>query len=742
MKINGINKALFTAAIAVPFTTMPLVSCNKKIDDACHLLTINDLHGAAVGFGDKEYPLNVSAKNPGVERLANFLTDFRESHPNTMFLSGGDANSGDCFSTATHGATMYPLLSAMDMVYSAVGNHEFEWGIDGYLEDSEHRGNPGKFDAWARTDKTEGKYFVTSNILNGHVDPKKEWSLEGEAYFESDYELWATNRVKWADPYKIINIDGKHKICLIGLTTTAAAGDPNPEKTKDLSFIDYVASVNYARHAARLNLGEDEFNKIDAFVLLTHTGSDFTKEGVVGESAEIAKKLNVRVDAILSAHTHKEGVGVIRNEKLGNNIWIGQGNTAGRAILDTRLQFDDTKSEGQRLSGVSMAIYHAPINIGNDPSKPNIDIAESELNNLRAKASTLAEDSPLAMTVKEYAAQRNELIEKFEEEVGKGITAGEKYPAAEHKEALGHQYIWPSDYSDDPSKEYYMVEEMGAWACYAMIKGMVEIEKSYGMPEIVPSIGLINFDSITQQFLLSEGQDSRPITYGDLFQLQTYENPMYIGYLTIGQICNLINYMLAGEGVFDYETKPSYCDNEDLDVDFVTRKHYGIEGGIDDGYVCAPPQFWGVKFQTRSDPKYDDKGRIIRNYSLDFVKDDDGWWPRLWLYDANSNGCHLEDPDTWVSAKDLWEKYNRDYYHAFPFTINKFTYDGNNHQLVMMQKYMKWNEASNPSKYPILSFGEFSRDAIMKYCESIKEIASVDFTKEWAHKLVEFPENP
>ena len=49
------------------------------------------------------------------------------------------------------------------------------------------------------------------------------------------------------------------------------------------------------------------------------------------------------------------------------------------------------------------------------------------------------------------------------------------------------------------------------------------------------------FDS-NSGIIKKDGETSRPILMGDIQQLNTYENNVIFGYLTIGQLWNILNY--------------------------------------------------------------------------------------------------------------------------------------------------------------------------------------------------------
>ncbi|MCQ3915701.1 MAG: hypothetical protein MJ195_03120 [Mycoplasmoidaceae bacterium] len=92
-----------------------------------HILSLNDLHGVAEGYGEdkKDYP-TTNVKSPGVIRLMNQIGFTLDTCPGSFLVTAGDNNSGDMFSTALHGESIYKILNKMGARYSAVGNHAFE----------------------------------------------------------------------------------------------------------------------------------------------------------------------------------------------------------------------------------------------------------------------------------------------------------------------------------------------------------------------------------------------------------------------------------------------------------------------------------------------------------------------------------------------------------------------------------------------------------------------------------------
>lgn len=743
---HKLAKIGIVTALATPLAcnTMILSGCSddepvSTISEA-NILDINDFHGACVGYGDDDYALDVSGHNPGVLRLADTINTFKKDHPNTVVVSAGDNNSGDSFSTAYHAETTFKILSKMGVDYSAVGNHAFEWGTD-YLNPYPYEG----FQTWGRTANTQGNYLLSANILNTSKYRGREWhTKEGTVGFEQDYLLWKTQKVTWADPYKVININ-HHPICLIGLTTDLTETDGKIDVVKEFSFIDYIASVHYAKQFAREQLGDDAFNSIEAFVLLTHIESDYVEDPVThevvgtGKAVELAQNVDTPVDAVISGHSHKTGTYQIVNHHLRDKkIWVGQAGTAGRAILNTQLKFDDSKPRGKRLQDVNMNIITPFIDInkegGGDPDSTDPEVraiafaaANKQYNEIIDRMKNYPDKHFMSETYYEFVNQKASVNYFFTKPINKDcITTGERFPAAQNKAALGHQYIWPGDLGRDQGENDFCLEQMGAWMNYAMIQGSKALARKAG-EDISPSISFINFDSITHEFLLSEGQTKRVITQGDIHQLQTYENQVVYGKITIGQLCNVIDYLLAGEGKFEYgEDNPEYKagpTGNPMYVDPITGAACTRTDIPKLKYLCSPLQFWGMRFQVDEIPTAE---RVDRRYKLHYETTGDGKVPEIYIYNPEM-GCDILDPATWISAKTYMDNET-----LIPIVMSSFIYTGGNHQATMFEPYMFFNGR-------VTTFDFFTRDAMVAFCEGDGHpTMGYDIPKILAHRAMYF----
>lgn len=260
----------------------------KVLGKNVNLITFNDFHGTVDSKS--------SSKNPGIAKFAAAIkkyTKLENENNGYAVLSAGDNYQGSAMSNLTYGDVITEMLKEINIEASALGNHEFDWGID-------------RIENWAK----EGEFdFLASNI----------------------YDKNTNEPVKFAKPYKVITEAGK-KIGLIGIATPETAFKTLAANVKDLEFRDPAVATNY--WAAYLRANE----KVDAVVVLSHLGTfqDKTTKEITGEGAELAKKV-AGVDAIITAHSHQSVNGVV------NGIPVVQGYYNGRALAQISLTFYNGK---------------------------------------------------------------------------------------------------------------------------------------------------------------------------------------------------------------------------------------------------------------------------------------------------------------------------------------------------------------------------------------------------------------
>ncbi len=176
-------------------------------DTAVRHLTIlytNDEHGWMEGVEGGRGAANLMG-------LWREQEGYREDGP-YLILSGGDSWTGPAISSWFDGESMVEVMNAMGYDAAAIGNHEFDFGIDGLSE---------------RTAQSEFP-LLSANIRDGETGKIADIAV----------------------PYVIQEVNGI-QVGLIGLTTMATPETTNPENVAGLSFVAYPDSLAEVAPQAR-----------------------------------------------------------------------------------------------------------------------------------------------------------------------------------------------------------------------------------------------------------------------------------------------------------------------------------------------------------------------------------------------------------------------------------------------------------------------------------------------------------
>jgi len=268
---------------ATPFVNAKFAEIN--------LLSFNDFHGSV----DK----SASNSNPGADRFAavanKIMTD--PAYDNPVLVAAGDNYQGSPLSNVFLGEPVSEMIHYLGVKYSAVGNHEFDWGADKikkYAEDG-------------------GITFLAANIVD-----------------ESG------NYPDFCQPFGFMEIGGV-RIGLIGLTT--------PE-TKAIVKAEYVAGLEFkapgpwlTEMVTKLRTDYD----CGLVIALTHmpggANSNLSVSADPDPNSETGKLAagNHGFDAIIGGHQHTLISGVVNNVP----IVVGAYNGRGLARLNIKYVRDD-----------------------------------------------------------------------------------------------------------------------------------------------------------------------------------------------------------------------------------------------------------------------------------------------------------------------------------------------------------------------------------------------------------------
>ncbi len=254
----------------------------SKVNKVVDIISFNDFHGNVLESG----------KNIGAAKLVGVVNEYKAkatTEYGVIPVSAGDLYQGTAISNLTTGKPVTAMLKAMGLEASAIGNHEFDWGIN-------------NINAWS---KEGGFSFLAANIVKKGTE----------------------ERVSYAQPYKVVERNGV-KIGLIGISTPETATSTLAENVKDVDFLDPVDTV------AKWNKVLRETEKVDVVVVIAHAGAyqDSNTKEITGEAADIAKVEGV--DAVIAGHNHSVVSGEV------NGVPVVEGGYNGRALAKLTFTFD------------------------------------------------------------------------------------------------------------------------------------------------------------------------------------------------------------------------------------------------------------------------------------------------------------------------------------------------------------------------------------------------------------------
>jgi len=243
------------------------------------VLSINDFHGALAPAG----------KNVGAAKLADALKVEKAKNPEgTTIISAGDNYQGSAMSNLLYGEPVSAVFKEIGIELSAVGNHEFDWGID-------------RITKWA---EDGGFTFVCTNI----------------------YDKRTNQPVDWAEPFAIIEKAGV-KVGFIGLATPETAYKTLKANVENYEFRDPVEVITEWVPKVK-DAGAD------LIIALTHLGAFQDNEGnISGEATDLCAVDGV--DAVISAHTHQRVCGLVNNKPLVQAYY------SGRSFAEITFTFDE-----------------------------------------------------------------------------------------------------------------------------------------------------------------------------------------------------------------------------------------------------------------------------------------------------------------------------------------------------------------------------------------------------------------
>jgi 2',3'-cyclic-nucleotide 2'-phosphodiesterase (5'-nucleotidase family) len=314
--MRGLPIAATPAPGGVGGRTPPIeTSAASRTMRRLRIISTNDFHGALDARTDAS-----GVRTGGGSAIASAIERARtECKPGceTILLDGGDEFQGTPISNLSYGRRVVELYNLLDYSAAALGNHEFDWGID-----------------TLRARMRAARYRIMAANVR-YTDGRD---------------------VEWI-PNDTIVTRGSLRIGVIGIATQSTPVTTRARNVAGLRFdapapvVDSIARALRARGAGFI-------------VVVGHVGGTCAVDaalGCAGEIFQFAQALTEPVDAIVSGHSHTALDSEIRG------MPIVQGRSSARAITVTDIPLDEPR--GSRVIRAELR----PVLTDSLPGVPAID---------------------------------------------------------------------------------------------------------------------------------------------------------------------------------------------------------------------------------------------------------------------------------------------------------------------------------------------------------------------------------
>jgi 2',3'-cyclic-nucleotide 2'-phosphodiesterase/3'-nucleotidase/5'-nucleotidase len=310
----------------------PVPTVSRPDSTLLRVLAINDFHGA---LEPQVWPWSGGRPVGGAAALKPWLDSLaRVCFCTSIRLDAGDEMQGTPVSNFKFGRPAIAAFNALGIDAAAIGNHEFDWGVD-----------------TLRARMAEARYrWVAANITDSA----------------------GTARPDWAEPFTVVQRSGV-RVGVIGLALPATPETTAPRNVRGLAFGDGAAAVRRVLPQARA--------AADYVIVLAHIGAFCDGDGAGaplepaachGEIIDLARGLDSgSVDLIVSGHTHSlvntvvNGIPIVQARSSGAGIAVvdfvrvGAGREV-RARIETpfsdRVNLDPGLADALRLDQQSIAV--------------------------------------------------------------------------------------------------------------------------------------------------------------------------------------------------------------------------------------------------------------------------------------------------------------------------------------------------------------------------------------------------
>lgn len=281
----------------VLFATISLTSltAHSNANYQLDIIHTNDLHSHLIPFKSDGSKCSYDTCRGGFAKIKSFIDTEREKSSNLILLDAGDRFSGTVFYTLRKSKDISRLLNEMHYDAMALGNHDFDDGIQELEKFSQNINAP----------------ILNSNVIFPTTTPLNSKVL----------------------PVLVLHKNGRQIGIISTITPTTKTTSSN---AKDIELNEPIKTIQPLIQKLKQQ-------NVDIIILLNHIGID--------KDIELAKQLS-DVDIIVSAHTHtllsnnpneKESKGsypVVVPDKNGKNILIVSSGIGGHHVGKLSVTFD------------------------------------------------------------------------------------------------------------------------------------------------------------------------------------------------------------------------------------------------------------------------------------------------------------------------------------------------------------------------------------------------------------------
>ncbi|MBE6796676.1 MAG: bifunctional metallophosphatase/5'-nucleotidase [Ruminococcaceae bacterium] len=240
------------------------------------ILYTNDIHCAVGG-----YPV-----------LAAYRAELLSQGKNVIVVDAGDAIQGEIIGSMTEGEAVVDIMNTVGYDYAVPGNHEFDYGMEQFLELAE---NKATYD-----------------------------------YISSNFQDLSTLAPVFA-PYKIEDF-GNYQVAFVGITTPETITKSTPEFFKDeygnyiYGFPEYPAGMTNEALYENVQKSVDDaiLEGADIVVAAGHTGILETTDG--WKSTDIIANTN-GIDYYIDAHSHETTESAVYKNKNNEDVVLSSTGT-------------------------------------------------------------------------------------------------------------------------------------------------------------------------------------------------------------------------------------------------------------------------------------------------------------------------------------------------------------------------------------------------------------------------------